>query len=53
MSSKNIKEKVINFKQPCKKDLQAVIERLRGITQSTGAKTKVLGKKVSTISQSR
>ena len=47
MSSKNIKEKVSNFKHPCKKDLQTVIEKLRGITQSAGAKTKVLGKKVS------
>ena len=46
MSSRNIKEKIPNFKSPCKKDLQIIIDRLRGLTQSTGAKTTMLSKKV-------
>ena len=46
MSSKSLKEKVTKFNPTCKKDLQVVIERLRIIAQSAGAKTTVLKKKV-------
>lgn len=51
MSSRNIKEKIPHFKPPCKKDLQIVIERLRGVMQSSGAKTTMLDKKFTKVKQ--
>lgn len=46
MSLRNIKAKIPKLKPTCEKDLQVVIERLRRLMQSSGAKTTTLSKKV-------